>query len=358
MGYIGPGADGESAAIQPTVLPAPSIPAVVDAPTAEAPRLGQRLLQPRTVLGLLAVLLALFVVTRQGFGLDWREVWTRLRGANPWLLGLAVAVFYAMFPVRGRRWQILLANVGYSREAGRRIPSLRGLTEILYRAWFANCVTVARLGDVYRGDLLKRSAGVSLAVTVGTIVAERLLDLAVLAAMVAVAAPIAFHGHLPPEAWRAAAVGLALTVVAAGGLLALGRVRSLVERVLPGRLRAGYGRLMEGVVGSFRRVPTLVAYSALGWALEGLTLYLVAWSVGSRLPIAGAVVAALVGSLLTIIPLTPSGLGLTEAGMVLLLGQLGMDIGTAGAVTLLVRLINYWSIVALGGVLTLVRRGA
>ena len=62
--------------------------------------------------------------------------------------------------------------------------------------------------------------------------------------------------------------------------------------------------------------------------------------------------------MLTAIPITPSGLGLTEAGMVLLLGRLGLDAGTAGAVTLLVRLINYWSIVVIGAVLYLVRRRA
>jgi uncharacterized membrane protein YbhN (UPF0104 family) len=37
--------------------------------------------------------------------------------------------------------------------------------------------------------------------------------------------------------------------------------------------------------------------------------------------------------------------------MVLLLGWLGLDASTAGAVTLLFRLINYWSIVVFGFVL-------
>lgn len=60
---------------------------------------------------------------------------------------------------------------------------------------------------------------------------------------------------------------------------------------------------------------------------------------------------ALTASLLSAVPITPAGLGFTEAGMVLLLQWLGLDAATATAVTLLFRVINYWSIVVLGSVL-------
>ena len=82
-----------------------------------------------------------------------------------------------------------------------------------------------------------------------------------------------------------------------------------------------------------------------------MTLYTTAAAVGTRVSIAGALVVALVGSLLTTVPFTPAGLGFTEAGLVLLLGWLGVDVPTASAVTLLFRLINYWSIVVFGFIL-------
>ncbi len=90
------------------------------------------------------------------------------------LFALAFAVFYCSFPLRALRWKALLGNVGYDRAAGRPIPSTFGLTRIIYIAWFTNCVTVARLGDAYRGYLLKKASGVSFAVTLGTVLAERL----------------------------------------------------------------------------------------------------------------------------------------------------------------------------------------
>ena len=69
------------------------------------------------------------------------------------------------------------------------------------------------------------------------------------------------------------------------------------------------------------------------------------------MPVAGALVVALAASLLSTVPIAPAGLGFTEAGMVVLLGWLGLDLSAATAVTLLFRIINYWSIVALGFVL-------
>ena len=65
---------------------------------------------------------------------------------------------------------------------------------------------------------------------------------------------------------------------------------------------------------------------------------------------------ALVASLLTIVPFTPAGLGFTETGMVLVLTRLGLDPTAAGAVALLNRVINYWSIVIFGAILLRVQQ--
>ncbi len=146
-------------------------------------RLGRRVFRPRNAVSFLLALAVLYLVYQQLLDLDWREAWANVRGASTGLFVFALAVFYCSFPLRALRWKALLGNVGYSRAAGRPMPSALGLTRIMYIAWFANCVTVARLGDAYRGYLLKKEAGVSFAVTLGTILAERLLDLLVLAAM-------------------------------------------------------------------------------------------------------------------------------------------------------------------------------
>ena len=315
---------------------------------------GGQVFHPRNVAAFLLALGILYLVYRQFLGLDWREAWASVREASPGLFALAFLVFYCSFPVRGLRWKTLLENVGYAREAGQPVPSTLGLTRIMYLAWFANCVTVARLGDAYRAYLLKREAGVSFAVTLGTVLAERLLDLVVLALMLGAGVSVVFGSWLPPEVAWALAAGLIISAVGVVGLLLLRRFGGAFEEVLPKRLRAHYSRLERGLTGSFcGRLPLLVALSVAGWILEGAALYATAAAVGVPVPILGALVVALAASLLSTVPITPAGLGFTEAGMLVLLGWLGLDLSVATAVTLLFRLVNYWSIVALGLVLYL-----
>src|SRR5919199_576096 len=257
--------------------------------------LGRRIFSLRNIVSVFLTLGVLYLVCRQVLGFDWGDVWAGVRGASLRLFALAFAAFYCTFPVRALRWKALLGNVGYRHADRRPMRSSLGLTRIMYASWFATCVTVARLGDAYRGYLLKREADVSFAVTLGTVLAERLLDLVVLAAMMGVAVLIVFHGSLPSEAVQALAVGLTLSVA--------------------------------------------------GWLLEGAALYGVAVAVGARVAVAGALVVALAASTLTVVPFTPAGLGVAEAGMIVMLGWLGLDVTTATPVTLLYRLLNYWSIV-------------
>ena len=310
-----------------------------------------RLFRPHTAASFVLGLAILYLVYRRGFGLRWDELWANVASANTPLLVFAFTVFYCSFPIRALRWRVLLGNVGYARAAGTPMPSTTSLAKIMYLASFVNCVTIARLGDAYRGYLLKKAVGVSFAVTLGTVLAERLLDLIVLAAILSATVLVAFRGIMPPGVTDALVAGLILSGLGICGVLAMRWFRGVVERVLPGRLHAHYDRLEHGTVGAFKRVPLLIIYSVLGWIIEGSALYLTAAAMGAPVPIASALVVALVASLLTIVPLAPSGLGFTEAGIVLLLKWLGLDTGTAGAVALIFRIINYWSIVALGSIL-------
>ena len=321
-----------------------------------APPLGRRIFSLRNVASFLLAVAVLYLMYREFLGVDWGETWVSMRGANAGLFALAFVVFYCSFPLRTLRWEVLLTNVGYSRDAGQPMPSTLGLTRIMYLAWFANCVTIARLGDAYRGYLLKREASVSFTVTLGTVLAERLLDLLVLATMMGAGVLVIFGGSLPTEAEGALVAGLILSVIGIVGILSMRRFRWALERILPKRLHTHYSRLEHGVIGSFRRLPLLVALSAAGWLLEGAALYATAAAVGVPVPITGALVVALAASLLSTVPITPAGLGFTEAGMVVMLGWLGLDVATATSATLLFRIISYWSIVAFGFVLYVVGR--
>src|SRR5579859_8055842 len=244
------------------------------------PALGKRFFNLRTLLSFalgFAILAFLFTRVQIDVGaiLDW------VREANPALLLAAFIVFYATFPVRAVRWRRLLDNVELSthEEGGARL-GIMALSEILFLGWFANCIVPAKLGDAYRAYLLKLNASVSFSTTIGTILAERIIDVVVLFLLMLAATSLSFGRAVPPEVLGLMQLGLVLVALVVAGLFFMRRLRPLVERVLPARLHEQYGRFEHGTLNSFRGIPVLVALSVAAWACEVARLYLVTLSLG------------------------------------------------------------------------------
>src|SRR4029078_2580470 len=105
------------------------------------------------------------------------------------------------------------------------------------------------------------------------------------------------------------------------GLRAVHRfgARILVRLPLPHRILELYDKFEEGVLGAVRvkHLPRLVVRTARIWATEGLRLFLVVHALvpDNHLGLSGAFFVALIGSLLTAVPLSPAGLGIVEAGV-------------------------------------------
>ena len=73
--------------------------------------LGKSLRNPRTLISFgLAIAIIIFVL--RGLNIDLAKTWQYMRGANLWLMLLALLVFYLTFPVRAIRWRLLLDNAG------------------------------------------------------------------------------------------------------------------------------------------------------------------------------------------------------------------------------------------------------
>ncbi|WP_231183406.1 lysylphosphatidylglycerol synthase transmembrane domain-containing protein [Haladaptatus sp. DYF46] len=281
-------------------------------------------------------------------GVDWSAVLGYLVEMNPVSFLFALVTFHGLSLVRSLRWRTLLRNVGYELTATGPFGVIVELTRIVYLGWFANCITVARLGDVYRCSLLQRSADVDFSVAVGTVLTERIVDLSILLLVLGVATLVAFRGGLPSLVTTAMLAGTALSVFGIAGVLVLQHSGKRIERLVPSRVRRYFAQLRHGTLNSFDRLPALVGYTAIGWIIEGVTMYAVAMAIGVSLSLASAFVAALVAVLLSTIPVTPGGLGVTEAGIAFVLGWVGLDATAVAAVTVLNRLISYWSVVGIG----------
>ena len=324
-------------------MPAPRAEASEAVPAA-APPLASRLFSWRTLLSFLVAAGIVAFAIKQG-GINWSDTWDHIRHANLRLYALAVAAFGLSMGVRGLRWRLLLRN------AGEHVGTFSAF-EIIFASFFVNCVIPAKMGDVYRAFLVRQRDHVGASKALGTIIAERLLDLLVLMTLLVITGAITFHNRVPRVLVPYVVAGAVLSTIGIGVvvLMGLGRGKRLVQR-LPVRLHDRYENFRHGTVQSLTPWPFLVLLTILVWCLEGARLGLVvsALDFQSLLQPAQFLLVALVAALLTTVPFTPGGLGLVEAGMVGVLATVANVPRSAGvSITVLDRSISYGAVVVVG----------
>lgn len=329
--------------------------------------LGRRFFNFKT-LASFAVGIAIILLLMSNVKMDFGATLAKLRQANLWLYLVGFAVYYLGFAVRGWRWQRMLRNAHADDAEPLATPPVLRLAQIIYVSWFANCIVPAKLGDVVRGYMLKRDAGVRFMKGMGTIVAERVLDLAVLLLLLAISGYVSMRERLPDDVARALELGFALVAIACIGLLAMRHLDRLVQRFLPERLKERYARFHEGTLGAFGSMPFILTLTVTTWFLEAGRLLFVTWSLGVRLSdnllieLLMIVFIALASAALTALPVTPGGLGLVEA---LIVKAFEWSAAASGirianevvwSIAILDRSISYGSLVLFGLVVYLISR--
>ncbi len=201
----------------------------------------------------------------------------------------------------------------------------------------------AKLGDLYRAYLLRQEIKVSVSRGVGTVLAERLLDLIVLLLLFIPAIIISLHENLPSQLRLALEITLGAVILGIVALFALRQMREPLAKLVPLRFRSQYYSLQEGILGSFRRLPLLTGLTIGVWLCEALRFFFVALAL-SLIPgnlvhiLAASVFIGLGEALLTVVPTTGGGVGLVEGGMVAMIALFyqGADVAdhTAAAIVL------------------------
>ncbi len=321
----------------------------------ELPRISlkERLLDFKTLAGFgisLAIIIFFILTVKIDLGIIWQNI---LKVQPGWLIA-AFAIYYFAFVLRGFRWQMLLKKAGFEQEPGVVMPKAPVLTEILFLSWFVNCVVPAKLGDAYRGYLLKKNSGASFSRTLGTIFAERIADVLVLFGLLCLGGIVAFQ-KVESKLGNISLVfvfGLILVAVIVVGLIALRFFPHRLEKLVPVRFRLMFHRFQQGMVSSFSREVQLKLYATttLIWLCEGARLYFVLQGLNLDLGLSIVVFIALASSLLTTIPFTPAGLGAVEGTIVFVLTTFSVEKNLAGTVAVLDRVVSYWSILVIGAV--------
>jgi len=303
--------------------------------------------------GLLISAAALWFVLQT---IDVGEAVEVIAGANPaWLLAI-VGVVAVQALLRAWRWSILIPP----REDGSRPSPLRLLPPML-AGYLGNAVLPARLGEPMRAVIASRREGIGMTEALGSVLVERLIDIAMLA-VVGFAAALLVAG----PAWTIQLLGVAAVAGIAGMavLLTIGLqpLLRLAERIgllrRPG-LRDIAARFVATLGGASRRGPLLAAagISVVTWMLDAGSFWLAARAVGIDLPYAAAAVVAGVSVLGTAVPSAPGYVGTFELAAAGTAGALGVAGAQALALAVVVHVMTLLPL-AVGGALSLAAMGA
>jgi len=286
------------------------------------------------------------------FDIDPGEMAHKVASASPLHYVLAIVAYYLSFLVRGLRWNLIARTAKLDAPPTARMPGTLTSSGIILMGWFANSVAFLRLGDAYRGWAFARESGATVGGSLGTVLAERVQDMAaVLLLILAAVAWVAIEGDAEiPGPVVAASAAMVVFLVALMVAMRLFGLR-LAAR-LPRRFQGAYARFHGGTLDSFRPrdLPPQMALGILGWMLEIARFYLVMRGLGIELSFAVVMFVALANAMLTTIP-TPGGLGFVEGGVTGVLILLGLDDTSAFTLTIVDRSISWLSVVVFGGTL-------
>lgn len=277
-------------------------------------------------------------------GVSLPEVWTEVREANLWLLGLGVAMATGTFLLRAFRWKVLLHPIHPG-------TSLRSRFAAVNIGFMANNLLPARVGEFARAYALARLEPVSVSGSFGSLVVERFLDslTLLLFVLVAMAAP-----GFPSDT----SLGdLSLGVLLRGVILLLGAllvgmlalvlfpasVVRVAERVFV-RIPGKFGRPAVDAIKAFLggltifRSPGLFlqagVWSLVVWAWQAAAFWAAMHAFGIRVGFDAALFVNGIIAFAVAVPAAPGFFGTFQAGALLGLGVYGVAEAPAVAFSL------------------------
>jgi glycosyltransferase 2 family protein len=265
---------------------------------------------------------------------DWAEV------------GLALALYATATCVRAERWRILLLDQGAR-------PSRADMYGLTVVGFFGNNVLPARGGDVVRVLLGAPRVGASRRTVIGTLLAERLLDVVVLASLfVVLALTVAGGPGLPHGEALALAIG-GLVVAAAIAAVVL---HVLHRRGLLARLRDFVRPMLASTVGlRGRHGAVMLGMTAVIWLLEGGVWSAVGAAANTGMSVLDGFYVLALASMFALIPSGPGYAGTVDAATVIGIKAVGGTNATAYLV--LVRFVVFVPISIVGFIVLMVRYG-
>jgi uncharacterized membrane protein YbhN (UPF0104 family) len=255
----------------------------------------------------------------------------------PGLVVVAVALYAVATLVRAERWRLLLRFNGAT-------PSRLDCHALTCVGYMGNNVLPARAGDAMRVIYMTPRSSASARTVIGTLVAERVLDVAVLFSLYAVLAVVLGAGTLSSRRFVFAGAVVAVAIVVA--LLAavalhrrghLARAWAFVRPMLAatGNLRGRHGAEAVGV-------------TLLVWTVEAGVWLCCADAAGLHVSALEALYLLALASLFVFVPAGPGNVGTLDAAVLFGARAIGRTSSAALSFLILLRLVLVVPITAVG----------
>lgn len=282
------------------------------------------------------------------------QVGAALAQARPPLVAAALLGVAFSYGLRTERWAIMLRSLGaHVRFAEAAVP-LMGCVAL-------NNVLPLRAGDVMRILAFRRLTKVAPSMQLGSLVLERLLDIATLMAILF--ATLALRGvtALSPHIREGLQALALVAVLAVAGFLAVPAPLRLIVRAVEGRLPrlkpAGESLLrLSGAIAALSKpglLARLAGLSVVAWLCEGSAYVCIALALGVGHALPAGLLALGLATLATTIPSSPGYVGTFHYFAALALTQTGAAAALAAAFAILIHAVLWVSTTVAGFLLML-----
>jgi hypothetical protein len=279
----------------------------------------------RLTIGLILIILLFFFVSPIA-------VIQSLQSINPLFLVCAVLVYAFTFLILTLRWRIIVAHMGGY------IPLIEAYQAFAGGVLYSD-FTPGRIGDLTRAVLIKERIGIQMGVI--SVMIDRYIDIIVLTGLGVTALVILssrFVSFFPIFAISILiAIFIGVTILFSSKFWI---ILPLIQKIPVPSIKEAAEHLREGLSG-FRNGKIVIAkgvlLTILAWVTHALRVFLITMGLGYTLPIPDLFLILPLISTLSLIPITISGLGLVEGGLMTAIGKYGIPLSAALSIAVIDR---------------------
>lgn len=278
-------------------------------------------------------------------GIDLKESFSLIARSSPFAIVIYIIIFFLSHFARAVRWKFMIGSM-------KKDVSIFHLFGSVMVGYGVNCI-IPRLGELYRGLFLGKWENISRTTVIGTIVVERIIDIASFAFAALISASI-YSGNLYNEiAWLKTSLVIGFTLIFAATVFLIFLVRyqekfrngfvKLAGKISPKyalRLKEIFDTLISGLLSirGTKNIFTIAVWTVVVLLLYALNSYAGFYMLGmestGKITFAMAWIVMTISSFGVMIP-TPGGTGSYHIISIFVLTQLfkfGYEISAAYAI--------------------------